>query len=334
MADDRTVEQFAGPEEFRTWLREHHDAPRGTTETTKHESLLLLALPGLGLPRITRAQAGRLLALATSGLAGFNVLLIAAVREADAATVGVIVGGVPVVLAFVGPALKRRALSRPVVAAAVIVAAGAAAVQWSGGRLSALGLALALGALACEAAFSLLAVPLLATLGPRAVSTYACLLATPMLFLAGPVLNPGAVLALPTVAEASALLDQAALVTAAGFVLWYSAVHRLGAERAGLFAGLIPVAALASAAAIGASELTPLRLLGTLVVGTGVTVGVASRRIAAFAPAAWLRSRVSGEVGRRSRAAAAGRTRGSSARAGASRAPAGARAISPGGRSR
>jgi uncharacterized protein YdeI (YjbR/CyaY-like superfamily) len=29
MADGRTTEQFAGPEEFRAWLREHHDASSG-----------------------------------------------------------------------------------------------------------------------------------------------------------------------------------------------------------------------------------------------------------------------------------------------------------------
>jgi hypothetical protein len=56
------------------------------------------------------------------------------------------------------------------------------------------------------------------------------------------------VLALPTVAEASALLYLAALVTAAGFVLWYSAC--IGAERAGLFAGLIPRSRAADAAAL------------------------------------------------------------------------------------
>jgi drug/metabolite transporter (DMT)-like permease len=260
-------------------------------------SLLLLALSGLRLTRITRAQAGRLLALAASGLAGFNVLLIAAVRESDAATVGVIVGSVPVVLALAGPILEGRALSRTVVAGAAVVTAGAAAVQWSGDGLSVLGLAFALGALACEAAFSLLAVPLLATLGPRAVSTYACLLATPMLILAGLVLDPQALLELPSVSEASALLYLAALVTAAGFVLWYSAVHRLGVERAGLFAGLIPVAALGSAAAIGASALTPLRVVGALVVGIGVTVGMASRGSPATTPAR-LRSRTSGRGGR------------------------------------
>lgn len=237
----------------------------------------LLALARGRLPPIGRRQATRLFALAASGLAGFNAFLIAAVREADAASVGVIVGCVPVALALAGPLLERRPLSPRLVGAALVVATGAAAVQWSGGRMSLLGLALSLGALACEAAFSLLAVPLLTSLGPRAVSTYACLLAAPMLLAFGLLLDGAAVLPLPSLEEAAALVYLAAMVTAAGFVLWYSGIDRLGVERAGLFAGILPVSALLSAAALGSSELTPLRLVGALVVGVGVTAGMTVR---------------------------------------------------------
>jgi drug/metabolite transporter (DMT)-like permease len=240
-------------------------------------SLLLLTLGRARLPRPTRAQAARLVGLAASGLAGFNALLIAATRETDAATVGVIVGCVPVVLALLGPALEHRQCSRQVIAAALVVTAGAATVQWSAGRLSWLGLILALGALACEAAFTLLAVPLLVTLGPRVVSTYACVVATPILLAAGLVLDPGAALERPSLTEAAALVFLAALVTAAGFILWYSAVQRLSVERAGLFAGLVPVAALVSAAAIGASDLTLPRVLGALTVGLGIVAGIPAR---------------------------------------------------------
>jgi drug/metabolite transporter (DMT)-like permease len=238
---------------------------------------LLFALARGHLPRITRSQAVRLVALAASGLAGFNAFLIAAVREADAASVGVIVGCVPVALAFAGPLLEGRPLSPRVLSAALVVTAGAAAVQWNSGRMSLLGLALSLGALGCEAAFSLLAVPLLRSLGPRAVSTYACLFAAPMLLGFGLLLDGSAALPLPSPEGGAALAYLAAMVTATGFVLWYSAVERLGIERAGLFGGILPVSALLSAAALGISAITPLRLVGALVVGAGVTAGVAGR---------------------------------------------------------
>lgn len=236
------------------------------------------------LPRITRGEALWLVALAASGLAGFNAFLIAAVREADAASVGVIVGCVPVALALAGPLLQGRHPSPRVVGAALVVAAGAGAVQWSGGRLSLLGLALSLGALACEAAFSLFAVPVLVTLGPLTVSTYACLFAAPMLLVSGLLLDGAAVLPLPSIEEAAALGYLAAMVTAAGFVLWYSGVERLGIERAGLFAGILPVSALLSAAALGVSAVTSLRLVGALVVGAGVTAGMMARDVGTESP--------------------------------------------------
>lgn len=48
----------------------------------------------------------------------------------------------------------------------------------------------------------------------------------------------------------------AVVVTAVAFVLCHSSGGRLGAERAGLFAGIVPVGDLLSATAIGESSLT------------------------------------------------------------------------------
>jgi drug/metabolite transporter (DMT)-like permease len=155
----------------------------------------------------------------------------------------------------------------------VIVAAGAAGVQWAGGGITATGLALALGALACEAAFSLLAVPHLKRLGPLAVSTYACLLATPMLALWSLVAE-GPSLPVPDANQAAALAYMALGVTVFGFLAWYSAVGLLGVERAGLFSGVLPVSALAFSAVLGVAEVTPERLAAVAVVAIGVTLGV------------------------------------------------------------
>jgi drug/metabolite transporter (DMT)-like permease len=205
--------------------------------------------------------------------------LIAAVRESDAGSVGVIVGCVPIALALAGPLLERRAVRPRVVAAAVVVSVGAAAVQWAGGSISLAGLVLSLGALACEAAFSLLAVPLIASLGARSVSAYACLLAVPLLLATGLAFDGGDLIPLPSLDEAAALAYMAVVVTALAFVLWYSSVNRLGVERAGLFAGIVPISALLSAAAIGESSLTFVRLLGAAAVGAGVTIGVRNREV-------------------------------------------------------
>jgi len=234
--------------------------------------VLLLVARGR-LPRLRAREAVGLTALAATGLVLFNVFIIEGVRETDPATIGVIVGCVPVVLAFAGPLLARRPISGRVVAAAVAVAAGAAGVQWTDGGITLAGLMLALGALGCEAAFSLLAAPHLARLGPLAVSAYACLFALPILIVWS-LAAGGPNLPAPGAAEAAAFVYLGAAVTTGGFLAWYSAVGLLGVERAGLFSGVLPVSALACSAAIGAAAVTPARLVAVAVVAAGITLGV------------------------------------------------------------
>ena len=46
-------------------------------------------------------------------------------------------------------------------------------------------------------------------------------------------------------------LHLAVVVTALAFLLWYTAVSRIGADRAGLFTGMAPVAAAAGGVLLG-----------------------------------------------------------------------------------
>ena len=85
--------------------------------------LALLAVARGRLPRLRPRELVGLIALSATGLVLFNLFVIEGVRETDPATIGVIVGCVPVVLAFAGPLLERRPVSGRVVAAAVVVAA-------------------------------------------------------------------------------------------------------------------------------------------------------------------------------------------------------------------
>ena len=160
---------------------------------------------------------------------------------------------------------------------------GVAAVQWSEPRFSALGVLFAGGALACEAAFSLLAVPLLARLRPIGVATYASAFAVPILLVAAVAAGGSGALLRPSLDEAAAVGYLAVVVTAAAFVAWYSAIDRVGPARAGLFAGLVPIAALLTSAAIGLTLITPFRLAGAVVVCVGVILGV-SRSLAPAEP--------------------------------------------------
>jgi drug/metabolite transporter (DMT)-like permease len=208
--------------------------PAGQTIRYLLASGLFLVLARGRLPRLTAREALWLGALAATGLVLFNACVVGGVREGDPATVGVIIGCVPIVLAVAGPLLAGR---RP---------------------------------LACEAAFSLLAVPVL---GRLAVSTYACLFAVPMLAVWS-LATDGFALQAPSNEEALAFAYLGLIVTCGGFLLWYTALGLLGVERAGLFSGVLPVSALVCSAAIGAAEITSGRLAGVAVVAVGVTLGM------------------------------------------------------------
>jgi drug/metabolite transporter (DMT)-like permease len=241
---------------------------------------------GLGLVRLTPRQALLLLSLAATGLVLFNVCVIQATRHASPTLVGTIVGTVPVVLALVGPLLARSRPSWRVLAAAAVVVAGATVTNGLGsGSLT--GLLYAVGALACEACFSLLAIPLLPQLGPVRVSAYTQALAVPVLLVAGAAADGGGLLRMPTAAEAAALLYLATVVSAGAFLLWYDALPRLGADRAGLFAGLVPVGAIVTAVLLGLGAPTATELGGVALVIAGLLVGLTSGRprTPAIAPA-------------------------------------------------
>ena len=247
--------------------------PAGQAVRYAAAATLLVLLARGRLPRPTTREALYLVGLAATGLVLFNVFVLVGVREGDPATIGVIVSCVPVLLALAGPLMAGRRPSPRIVLASVVVALGAAGVEYAGGELTALGIACALGALACEAAFSLLAVPVLERLGPLAVSAYACAFAVPML-ATWSLIADGVAVPTPTLAEVSAFAYLVVVVTTGGFLLWYSAIGLLGVERAGLFAGVLPVAALACSALIGVAEITPGRLAAVAVVAAGVTLGM------------------------------------------------------------
>ncbi len=227
--------------------------------------------------RVRAREWAQLAVLAATGLALFNVCVVGATRETSAAAVGTVIATVPVVLAVAAPMLRGGRPARTVLTGAVVVTGGAALSAGLGGG-SVRGLLFALGALAGEVCFSLLAVPLLPRLGPLRVSAYTATLATPMLLVAGIAVDGADVLRVPTAAEAAGLGYLALIVTTVAFVLWYDALGRIGADRAGLFAGIVPVSAVLTAALLGQGAPTAAEAAGAVLVTAGVLLGLSPGR--------------------------------------------------------
>ena len=242
---------------------------------------LLLAVPAIlrqrrAPARLTGRDIARLIGVAAAGLAGFNLCLLEALRRADPAVVGVVVGCTPLLLALGGAAVAGRRPALRLVLAALLVVGGAALVQGAG-HATAAGLAWSAGALLGEAGFSLLAAPLLPRLGPLRLSAAVCALAVPMLVAGGLAVDGTDWVRAPSTGEAVALTYLATAVTAGAFLAWYAGLAILGVERAGILVGLMPIATLATAAAANARLPDPVQLAGVVVVATGLALGLGAR---------------------------------------------------------
>jgi drug/metabolite transporter (DMT)-like permease len=253
-------------------------APVFTAEALRYSAacLILLVLARLTGRRLVMPRGAEwlwLTGIAATGLVLFNVALVAGSRHAEPAVLGVAVACVPSLLAVIGPLLEGSRPRAVLVAAALVVTCGAALVQGLG-RTDGLGVAWAAVVFGCEAAFTLLAIPVLGRLGPWVVSVHTTWIAA-VIFAAIGLVHEGP--------DAAARLDTqdwlavsylAVAVTAVAFVMWYSSVGRLGASRAGLLTGVAPVAAAAAGVLLGGPAPRPLVWAGLAVVAAGLALGL------------------------------------------------------------
>lgn len=228
-------------------------------------------------PRVGTADRARLVALALTGMVLFNVAIVRAVETGEPAVVGTVVGLAPLGVALLVPVLERRRPRATIVAGATLAASGTALVQGFG-EADRVALCWSGVALGCEVAFTVLSAPLLRTLSPLGLAIRACGLASLALLAAATVLEGTDRLVRPHASEGLAIGYLAVASTAVAFVLWYRALARLGPERTGLFAGLMPVSAALAGAAVTTVPLRTGTLIGTIVTGTGLAVGLGSGR--------------------------------------------------------
>ncbi|WP_285545152.1 DMT family transporter [Streptomyces lavendulae] len=214
--------------------------------------------------------------IAAGGLVLFNVAVVRGVAHAEPAVIAVAVASVPVLMGVVGPLLEKRRPSRRVLLAAPVVVVGAVLVEGTG-RTDAAGVGWAVLALACEAAFTLLAVPVLGRHGAWGVSVHAVWMGAVMLAVLSVCTERPSALAELTVRQWGAVGYLAVLVTAVAFLLWYRTVAAVGSGRAGLLTGIAPLAAACAGALSGGGVPRPAVWLGLAVVVSGLALGLRGR---------------------------------------------------------
>jgi drug/metabolite transporter (DMT)-like permease len=208
------------------------------------------------------------------GMLGFNAAILVGQRYATPGFIAAMLGASPLVLAVVAPALRGRRPSSYAVGGAVVVGLGVVVLS-GGGSWHGPGLALALLVMACEVAFTLGGVGVVARLGAVAASMWSCVLAAVGGAVVATFLDGTAAWRTPTATEATAIVVLGSLVTAVAFGCWYTGVAVLGADRAGVLVGLMPVAGLVAALVLGRQPLTVVAAGGALLVAAGCALGLA-----------------------------------------------------------
>ncbi len=239
--------------------------------------LLLVGFGRLTGRRLTMPRGAEwlwLIGVAATGLLVFNMALVHGARHAEPAVIGVAVACVPLVLAVIGPLQEGNRPTPVVLAGALLVTVGAVMVLGLG-RSDAVGLGWAVVVLACEAGFTLLAIPVLRRHGPWGVSVHATWIATVAFAAVGVVKERPVAVTQLRGSEWLAVGYLAVGVTAVAFVLWYTCVRSLGASRAGLLTGVVPIAAAAVGVVLGGPMPTLVVWAGIAVVAAGLIIGMA-----------------------------------------------------------
>jgi drug/metabolite transporter (DMT)-like permease len=247
-------------------------------------AVLLLAFTGITRPRALRLRRADLPMLLGYGLVG-----VAAVQLLYFAAVSRIPIGVAMLLEFMAPvlvALWVRFVRRVILPARMWVGTALAlgglvmvAEVWHGLRLDALGLLFGIGAALCAAAYFLTGEHAVAAIAPLGLVTWGMVIgAVVTAVLAPPWSLPGDILASDAdfgawrVPVWALLVTCAVVSTAMAYVLSISSMRFLPSNVVSVIALCEPIVALVLAWLFVGQALTPVQIVGAVVLLTGATV--------------------------------------------------------------
>jgi drug/metabolite transporter (DMT)-like permease len=228
-----------------------------------------------GSLRIARRDLGAIVLLAAVGIFANQVSVIYAVKQAGAANVGMLMASAPIIAALLARRLGHERIGPRHVAGIAVAATGALLVLYGGGGVGGaplVGWFLGLATAATWATYSVLLRPLMARYSAERLSAAVLLIGSAMII---PV-------SLPQLAEQHWSAPPANAWLALGYslvfsllitnVLWFDAIHRVGAARATVFLYLEPFCVAVIAMVVLGEHVSPAEWVGGVVILAGVLV--------------------------------------------------------------
>lgn len=208
------------------------------------------------LPDVDTGDRWRLAGIAVIGTFGFTVLLLLGLQRVPGAVGALVMATAPVVTALGAVAFLDESFDRRLGIALALAFTGAAVANLGrsgdgsggdGGAVLLLGAALVLGAVACEATYSLLGKQLTADLSPLAITTIAAAAAGLLFAPIAAVQAVGFDWTSPSTGDWLAIGFWGAGTMGLGSVLWFRGMSRTEGSTAAAFMAVMPVSALLGA---------------------------------------------------------------------------------------
>jgi drug/metabolite transporter (DMT)-like permease len=224
-------------------------------------------------PRLSRRDWLGIVALAIVGQCVYQLLFISALARTSVANSSLIIACTPIFVALMTAALGHERVTAWQWAGTLLSAAGIYIVIGGAASVSRTSLAgdlMMLTAVLCWSASSVGARPLLARHSPLVVTGYSMAIGT-VLYL------PFAWSALGAVAWREvgayawwAIVLSATFALCVAYMIWYTALQRIGNTRTSIYSNMVPIAAMLVAWLWLGEHVTPLKISGAAAVLSGV----------------------------------------------------------------
>ena len=229
------------------------------------------AILARGLPRVARTDWARLVLLGTIGHFVYQVCFMAGLARTTASNSALIIGCSPVAVSIASALAGHERVLRAQWAGVLLSVLGVYLVVGTGARIGGSSLAgdlFTLGAVCCWAVYTVCSRPLLERHSPLVVTGYSMALGTAMFVPA----TIGAIVRAPWSALSpwawAGIAASAVLALNLAYLIWYTAVQRLGNARTSMYSNMVPVTAMLMAW-VGLGE----RIDATQIAGAAAILG-------------------------------------------------------------
>lgn len=226
-------------------------------------------------PRLTGAEWRLVCLLGLLGTVLYQLLFLAGVARTSVANSALIFGSTPVAVAIMASIAGHDRLSPLRWAGAALSFAGIYALVGRRAELSTstlAGDALIFGGMLCWSLYSVLAQPLLKRHSPLVITGLAMATGTVvyLIFALAPMLRTN----WETISVTSWVLmaSSSLLALAFAYMVWYTAVQRIGSSRTAIYSNLTPIVAMIVAAVWLGEQITGPQMVGAALILSGIAI--------------------------------------------------------------